>query len=174
MKTQTSSRKPSFLDWRMTVRLLALGITVAAVAAVALFGAQSISAESGVVAPEVEGTWLATVTIPGGPPPFPSLLTYASGGALIATDSSVPPANGNVYQGTWVKTGPHKFAFTFLGFQYDANGVLTNYFRAHESDQIEPGGNAYNGVTEIEILDLGMNVIATDSSTTHAIRIHAQ
>jgi hypothetical protein len=174
MKTQTTIRKPSFLNWRMTVRLLALGITIAGVAAVALFGTQSISAESAAVAPEIEGTWLATVTIPDGPPPFPSLLTYAAGGALIATDSSVPPANGNVYQGTWTKTGPHKFAFTFLGFQYDANGVLTNYFRARETLQIERGGNAYSGVTTIEILDLSLNVIATSSSTTHAVRLTAQ
>jgi hypothetical protein len=100
-------------------------------------------------------------------------MTYARGGALTATDSSVPPALGNVYQGTWTKTGPHQFAFTFLGFQYDEDGVLIGYIRAHETLQLEPGGNAYNGVTSIEILDSDMNVIATDSSTTHATRIPA-
>ncbi len=126
------------------------------------------------VSPEIEGTWLAMVTIPDGPPPFPSLLTYARGGALTVTDSSVPPALGNVYQGSWTKRGPHEFAFTFLGFQYDGAGVLTGYIRAQETIQLEPGGNIYNGVTSIEILDIDQNVIATSSSTTHATRINAQ
>jgi hypothetical protein len=126
------------------------------------------------VSPEIEGTWLATVSIPDGPPPFRSLLTYARGGALTVTDSGVPPAFGNVYQGTWTKTGSHKFAFTFLGFQYDGAGVLAGYIRAHEDVQVEPGGNVYNGVTILEFLDTDQNVIATSSSTTHATRIDAK
>jgi len=123
------------------------------------------------VSPEIEGTWLVMVTTPDGLPPFPSLVTYASGGALTVTDSSVSPALGNVYQGTWAKIGPHKYAFTFLGFIYDEAGVFTSYFRGHETVQVEPGGNAYNGVSTGEILDVDMNVIATMSSTTHATRI---
>ena len=117
---------------------------------------------------------MATITVPDGPPPFPSLVTYARGGGLIVTDSSVPPALGNLNQGVWTKIGPRKYAITFLGFQYDAAGVLTGYFKAHETVQLEPGGNAYNGVTVIEILDTDLNVIATDSSTTHATRISAK
>ena len=97
----------------------------------------SYAAEAGT---EIEGTWLGTITIPD-VPPFPSLVTYARGGALTVTDSSVAPALGNVYQGVWAETGPQKFAFTFMGFQYDAKGVLTGYIRAHEIVQLEPGGN---------------------------------
>ena len=111
---------------------------------------------------------------PGWPPPFPALVTYARGGALTVTDSSVSPALGNVYQGTWTKTGPQTFAFTFLGFQYDANGVFANYLRARETLRLEPGGNAYNGVTLIEVLDLDQNVIATASATTHGTRVAAR
>lgn len=124
------------------------------------------------VSPEIEGTWLATITIPDGPPPFPSLLTYARGGALIATDSSVPPALGNVYQGTWTKIGAHKYAFTLMGFGYDETGVLTGYVRVHETLQLEPGGSAYNGVAIIEILDINQNVIETVTSLSHATRIN--
>ncbi len=153
--------------------LLALIITIALVAAMALIGAQSVTADNGTAAPELEGTWLATVTIPNSPP-FPSLVTYARGGALLVTDGSVSPALGNVYQGTWIKTGSQTFAFTFWGLQYDANGVLANYIRAHETLRLESGGSAYNGVTIIEILDLDQNVIATDSSTTHGVRVEAR
>jgi hypothetical protein len=149
-------------------------ITIALVAVMALIGAQSVTADNGTAAPEIEGTWLVTVTIPDGPPPFPSLVTYARGGALVVTDGSVAPALGNVYQGTWAKTGAQTFAFTFLGLQYDASGVLVNYIRAREIVRLEPGGNAYNGVTVIEVLDLDQNVIATGSSTTHATRVEAR
>ena len=126
------------------------------------------------VSPEIEGTWLATITVPDGPPPFPSLVTYARGGALIVTDSSGPPAVGNVYQGTWTKTGPHEFTFTFVGFYYDEAGALAGYFKAHETVQLEPDGDAYTGVASLEILDLDMNVIATGSSTSSATRIDAK
>jgi hypothetical protein len=150
---------------------LALAIVVVLIVATVLIGTQSVAADNGTSAPELEGTWLVTVTIPDGPPPFPALVTYARGGALMVTDSSVSPALGNVYQGTWTRTGSHTFAFTFLAFQYDADGIFANYLRAHETLQLDPGGNAYNGVTIIEVLDLDQNVIATASSTTHGTRV---
>ena len=77
-------------------------------------------------------------------------------------------------QGTWTKTGPHEFAFTFLGFQHDANGIFTNYLRGRETLRLEPGGNAYNGVTTIDVLDTAQNVISTASATTHGTRVNAQ
>jgi len=128
------------------------------------------------VSPEIEGTWLATITPAGEIPPFPSLMTFASGGALIVTDGGAPPALGNVYQGTWAKTGPHKYTFTFWGFVYDDAGVLTNYFVVHETVQIEPGGKAFNRVSSVgQIFDLDMNVIMTmTGSTSHATRIDAK
>jgi len=125
------------------------------------------------VAPEIEGTWLVTVTIADGPSPFPSLVTYARGGALTVSDSSQPPASGNVYPGTWARTGSHAFAFTFLGFQYDAQGVFANYIRVRETVRLERSGNAYNGVTTIEALDTAQNVIETYSATTQATRVTA-
>ena len=124
-------------------------------------------------APEIEGTWLAIITVPDGPPPFPSLVTYARGGAVIVTDSSGPPAVGNVYQGTWTKSGPHEFTFTFMGFMYDGTGALAGYFKAHETVTLEPGGDAYNGVSQGEIFDIDMILIAQGSGTSHATRIPA-
>ena len=125
------------------------------------------------VAPEIEGTWLAFISNPSMPEPFPSLITYARGGALIVTDSSGPPATGNVYQGTWAKTGPHEYTFTFWGFIYDETGAFAGYFTTHETVKVEPGGNAYTGVSEGEILDVDMNPIVTLSGTSHATRIPA-
>ncbi len=161
-------------SWRIRPGLLALIVTVALVAALTIVGCQSATTESGAVAPEIEGTWLLAVTIQDGSPPFPSLVSYARGGTLVATDSGPGPAAGNVYQGTWTKTGPDEFAFTFLGFQYNASGSLTNYIRGRETLRLEPGGLAYNGVTTIETLDTAQKVLATLSGTTHATRVNAQ
>ena len=79
-------------SWKIRPSLLALIIIVALAAMMVVIGTQSATAESGAVAPEIEGTWLITVTIEEGPPPFASLATYARGGALTVTDSSVAPA----------------------------------------------------------------------------------
>ena len=126
------------------------------------------------VSPEIEGTWMATITSSDPIPPFPSLVTFASGGALIVTDGGVSPALGNLYQGTWAKIGPHKYAFTFWGFVYDETGVLTSYFISHDTIQVEPGANTYNGVSTGELLDLDHNVIWTMTGTSHATRINAK
>ncbi len=160
-------------SWKIRPSLLALVIIVALALTMAVIGTQSATAESGAVAPELEGTWLVTVTIQDGPPPFPSLVSYARGGALIITDSSGVPGVGNVYQGTWTKTGPHEFAFTCLGFLYDANG-LTNYIRGHDTIRLELDGNAYYGVTNVDIFDTAWNRIAISNGTTHATRVNAQ
>jgi hypothetical protein len=124
------------------------------------------------VAPEIEGTWLAYIDN-GSIPPFPSLVTYGRGGALIVTDGGTAPAIGNVYQGTWTKTGPHAYTFTFMGFIYDETGVLAGYFKTHETVQVEQDGNVYNGVTEGQIFDVDMNLLAEFGGTTHATRIPA-
>ena len=158
---------------KKTLTIMGIALLIIAFGGVTLAAAPS-TMNAAEVGPEIEGTWLAMITIPGEPPPFPSLVTYSRGGAVIVTDSSVPPALGNLYQGTWTRTGPHEFTFTFVGFNYDEEGVLAGYFRAHEKVQLEPDGKAYNGVASLEILDLEMNVIATGSSISHATRIDAE
>ena len=154
---------------------LALIATVTIVSFAAFVGSQSGQAQGGAVAPQIEGTWLTTVTIPDGPPPFPALLTFGAGGGLAVTDSSAPPVAGNVYQGTWARKGNHKFAFTVMGFNYDATGVLVGMFKIREHLEIEPSGNAYNGVWAGEVLDPAGNVVVSGfGGTTHGTRINAE
>ena len=93
---------------------LALIATVAIVSLAALIGSQSGQAQGGAVSPQIEGSWLSTVSSPDIPAPFPALITFGAGGALVVTDSSLSPALGNVYQGTWARKGDHKIAFSFL------------------------------------------------------------
>src|SRR5262245_41718398 len=138
------SKEPSCSLWRVKAYRLALIVTFAIVALAALTGPQPAQAQGQAVAPQIEGSWLITVTVPGGPPPFRAIANYSAGGGLVVTDGSTPPSTGNVYQGTWARMGNHEFAFTFLGLLY-TNGVHSGFFRVRETLRLEPGGDAYNG-----------------------------
>lgn len=152
----------------------AMLISAAAVCVLALTAAQLSNAQGSGVSPRIEGTWLVTVSPDGGvPPPFPSLVSYSAGGGMMVTDSSFPPAVGNVYQGTWVKKGD-QFQFTFLGFQYDPSGVHSGYVRVFETVLLNRSGDEYDGVGTFQLLDLDQNVVFSEGDTTHAIRVDAQ
>ena len=161
-----------------------LGLAAAAAAStLAALPALPVSAEAtsssdgdgrGTVAPEFEGAWLATVTVTDGPPPRPAILTFARGGVVTVSDGNIAPATGNVYYGTWIRTGHHVYSYTFLGFKFDAQGTPVGYLRVHETAKLERDGQAYNAVASIEVLDTAWNVIATASATSHATRISAQ
>jgi hypothetical protein len=178
MKSLIGLLQRSYSSWG--IKLAAVGLIITA----ALFSLAGVSAgddnqERGHRhAPQIEGTWLITVTqpLPGGPIHFPSLGTFSAGGGLVVTDSIAPPSSGNVYQGTWARTGNHEVTFTFLGFQYDATGALASYIRVHEVVKFERSGNAYNStLSTVEILDLNLNLVAGPFvSTTHGVRINAE
>jgi hypothetical protein len=94
----------------------------------------------------------------------------------VVTDGSVSGALGNVYQGTWARKGDRKIVFSFLGFQYDAAGVLASYIRVHETIRLERSGDTYNSISStVEILDPNLNVVAGPfAATTHGTRINAE
>jgi hypothetical protein len=154
---------------------LALIVAVAIVFLAALVGSQSGQAQGGAVAPQIEGSWLATVNSPDIPDPFPALLTFGAGGALLVSDSSFSPANGNVYQGTWIRKGGREIAFSFLGFQFDDEGKLAGYIRVHETIRLDQSGNTYNTVVgTLEFLDVNQTVVVGPLGvTTHGTRINA-
>jgi hypothetical protein len=178
MKSLTGLLQRSFSFWGTKLAAVALIITVALFSLPAGAGDDNDHERGKHQAPQIEGTWLVTVTQPqpGGPVHFPSLVTFGAGGGLVVTDSSAPPSSGNVYQGTWARTGNREVTFTFLGFQYNAAGVLSNFIRVHETVRFERSGNAYNStLSTVEILDLNQNVVAGPFvSTTHGVRINAE
>ncbi len=94
----------------------------------------------------------------------------------MVTEGLTPPSLGNIYQGTWARTGNREVTFTFLGFQFNAAGVLASYIRVHEILRFERSGNAYNStLSTVEILDLNLNVVFGPLAlTTHSTRINAQ
>lgn len=132
------------------------------------------NAAENTVSPEIEGTWLVTVSLDSpDAPPFPVLVSYSRGGAMATSDSGPGPAAGNTYFGTWTRTRAHVYAFTFLGFQFDGKGVLSNYVRGQETLKVEPDGRVYKGVTKIDILDTSMAVIQSYNGASSGKRINA-
>jgi len=150
--------KPGSLAVIATVLIVCLG---------AFVGSESSQAQSGAAAPQVEGSWQVTVS-PTDLPPFPTLLTYATGGGLSGVDGV-----SNIH-GTWARKGGNTFVFTFVELLFDSTGVFTGSVRIREKLTLEPGGAAYNGVYTGEILDPDGNVVVPIGGTTHAARINAE
>lgn len=142
--------------------------------------AANAGSDQAVVAPEFEGTWLETVTAKGDnlPPeakhPFTALGTFARGGGMVGIAGNTAPTRGNTVFGTWTKTGPKQFACTFMGFYYDAKGVLENYVKVHETLRLGSDPDTYDGVSTIQLLDTKFSVIAQINGIIHGTRIHAQ
>ena len=142
--------------------------------------AAPVAAENGVVAPELEGTWLETVTFHGEnlPPeaqtPFPTFITFARGGGLLTISSSIAPTRGNMSFGSWKKVG-NKYVYTIMGFIYNAQGVLESYLSGHETLQVSKDRKSFEGVVRAQILDLNLNKIGGEGhGTSHATRIVAE
>ena len=156
--------------WQLNSFRKARVAAITLVALAALIGPQPIHAENPRFEAGIEGSWLLTVTIPGGPPPFRSLETFGGGGAFVAT-SSGPPAMVSSAHGTWTRTGPREFVVTFLQFQYDAAGVHSGYLRVRERRRLGSSGNVFSGTGTFENLDTDFNVLLSGDVTTHGTRI---
>ena len=71
-------------------------------------------------APQLEGTWRATVTIIDGPPPFSALNSINGGGTYSSADEIqllIPSAGPAA--GVWTKVGSNQYAFTWESYLFD-------------------------------------------------------
>ena len=98
------------------------------------------------VAPQIEGTWLLTVTTPpeAGRPPFKVLASFARGGVFTASaesDQATPPQSG-----TWKMVGPNEYASTALSFGPNPNNLFTikikGLYRLVSEDELDGVGEA--------------------------------
>ena len=106
----------------------------------------SVQARPAAVAPQIEGTWLLTVTTPpeAGRPPFKVLASFARGGVFTASaesDQATAPQNG-----AWEKVGPDQYASTALSFGPNPNNLFTikikGLYRLVSEDELESVGEA--------------------------------
>ena len=99
-------------------------------------------------APQIEGTWLLTVTTPpqANRPPFKVLISFASGGVFLASgesDQGTPPQ-----QGAWAKTGANEYTSTALAFGQGLNPgdlftfKLKSRFTLGDQNDLEGQGEA--------------------------------
>ena len=133
----------------------------------------------GAVSPELEGTWLDTITItdPVPPPfnqPFLTLVTYSRGGSMTSIVSIAAPKDGNIGLGAWAKTGSHQYVITQLQPSYDAQGVLNVWVKIRSAVQVDRNGKSYSSSGWLQRLDTQFNVIVQVNWTSHAMRVDAQ
>lgn len=122
------------------------------------------------VGPQIEGTWLLTVTTPpeAGRPPFKVLVSFARGGVFIASaesDQATAPQNG-----TWKMVGPNEYASTALSFGPDPNNLFTIKIKGLNRLVSE---NELEGVGEAAICDASGNNCQRfpGCSTIHGTRL---
>jgi len=130
-------------------------------------------------APQLEGSWLVTVSAEG-LGSWQALESYNAGGAMMASDPGVFPLYPMTtpLHGTWARKGQQQFVFTMMNFQYDnvddgyPDGLQKNIIKATLT--IEKGGNSYIGQGLAYWYDSTGALIITLPFTTHATRILAE
>jgi hypothetical protein len=138
--------------------------------------AQSTVRESEESGSQLEGSWNVVVG-PGSPTEFRTLVTFAEGGAMMATEPAFPPPfRVSTVHGTWEKTGRRQFASTFLCLIYDPTGQFAGTLKVRGTATLNRAGNEYNGISSIEIFDPAGNPLPQFSScnTTHGTRINVE
>jgi len=129
-----------------------------------------VEAKPAVVAPQIEGTWLLTVTTPpeAQRPPFKVLISFARGGVFTASaesDQRTPPQNG-----TWKRIGEDEYASTALAFGPDPGNLFTlkikSLYRLVSENELE-------GLGEAAMCDASGNNCQSfpGCSTLHATRL---
>jgi hypothetical protein len=179
---------PSLLVWRRKVTWLALIFSSIILCLAVVPLSQSTSGYIDNNARQLEGSWLATVTIPdpegGDPQLFESQVSYCAGGAMIASDPSPFPNMTTAYHGTWARKGHHEFVFTMIGFQYDKLWTddpglppsSTKLWKLiiKETVRIKADRDTYSGEGTIEWLDPQGVQYGPAPDSTHAVRIKAE
>ena len=129
-------------------------------------------------APQLEGSWVVTVSFPDGTSlPVKPLVTFSAGGTMMGSDPSPFPTyfKNTPQHGTWARKGPREFVFTAIGYQYgdvddgDPDGLYTIVVK--ETVAIERGGESYNGTGTVQMFDPEGNLLWSLPDTTRAVRI---
>lgn len=160
------------------MKRMALFAALAAAASLAI--AVGVGAASGAVAPSntgdqpgghdkqrILGTWLAEVS-PADGEPFQAMVTFSPGGGLVETESTNP----GTALGSWESRGRGRVAFTFQGFQFDAEGAPAG--RSVVRSEVIVRGDTFSGPFEVEVFDPQGNVVFSGRGTATATRFRVQ
>jgi hypothetical protein len=118
--------------------------------------------------PALEGSWEVTV-MPDGGVPVVDFATFTGSGGIISTD---PDPNVSTGIGTWVRTGGHEFAGTFVHFLSD-QGVPIGTLKVRATGQLDKEGNTFSGPFRTDVI-IGGNVVQSYCGTVQARRISVE
>jgi hypothetical protein len=118
----------------------------------------------------IQGVWRTMVTPidcqTGDPlvPPFPGLFTFNTGGTMseygIGPGSS--PALRSPGHGLWQSEhGWQDYSYTFTYYRYDASGAFIGSQKVTSALELGASGDEFTSNSNVEILDVNNNVIAT-------------
>ena len=133
--------------------------------------AQNTSATEG-----PEGSWLATLTVAGGPPPFKVLITFDAGGGLVESEQGdeapgSPPTLFSPGHGAWISTGSKGITFSFIKLLYDTSGGFIGLLKNNGTAQL--GGDTLAGSGTVVITENG-KVTFSGTYTFSATRIQVE
>jgi hypothetical protein len=93
----------------------------------------------------LEGAWAVTIKEGAGTPQLPSwykaLVTFSSGGGLVATITDPLLKSGH---GAWIQTEKRKFAVTILLFQFDPIGNFLGTLKARATLKLHGNSDTFD------------------------------
>lgn len=133
-------------------------------------------------AKKITGSWIVTVSPTGAPFTFQGLLTFTDGGGVIASAQgdillNAPPgvaAVATAGHGSWARTGPHEYSFTFRQIFYDADGDFQGGAKIRNVATMDSSGAVWTSQFQFEWFDADGNVIFAGDGTQHATRIEVE
>jgi hypothetical protein len=118
---------------------------------------------------QLNGTWTTTVQLtdapPGAPASFNALDTFLPGGNLLVSSSAPNPALRTLAHGTWIRTGDHRFASTFVWFRFDPTGQYVGTQQVSRTMVLAKDGASFQASDIVEIVSPTGAVVATIHGT---------
>jgi hypothetical protein len=148
--------------------LLATG-AIATSAALAATGRDHVRTTAAPNGKQLNGTWTTTVQLtdapPGAPTSFNALDTFLPGGSLLVSSSAPGPGLRTLAHGTWIRTGDHRFASTFVWFRFDATGQYIGTQRVSRTMVLAKNGASFQASDIVEVVSPTGAVVATIHGT---------
>ena len=144
-------------------------ITLMMAALFGIVGTQSSIRGDAQAAPELEGSWEVSV-IPNGGNPIVDLATFSPGGGLVNSDPDPSLSTGH---GTWLKTGSHRYAITFVHFLRDRQGSPLGTVKVRAEVTLDQQTDTFSGPFRTDVF-VGGTLVQSICGIVEAKRISVE
>ena len=153
----------------LTLAALLATSAIATSAALAATGRDQARTSAAPNGQQLNGTWTTTVQLtdapPGAPTSFNALDTFLPGGSLLVSSSAPSPGLRTLAHGTWIRTGDHRFASTFVWFRFDPTGQYIGTQRVSRTMVLAKSGASFQASDIVEVVSPTGAVVATIHGT---------